>query len=99
MVDTQVTVIALIKAKKGMEERVDEELRRLLAPTRAEEGCLNFDMHQALEDTSRFMFHENWTTESALRAHFETPHIKHWLTQTDELLAEPLDVSIWKRVG
>ena len=99
MAQATVTVIARIKAKPDKIARVKEELAKLLAPTRAEDGCINFDMHQANSDAALFLFHETWTSEASLKRHFETPHIKHWLTLTDELLAEPLDVTLWTKVG
>ena len=94
-----VTVVVHLKAKPGQEERVKQELVKLLEPTRIEKGCINYDMHQGLNDPSLFLFHENWTSEEDLKTHFESPHIKHWLAVADELLAEPLDLKLWKRVG
>ncbi|HYY05950.1 MAG TPA: putative quinol monooxygenase [Candidatus Limnocylindria bacterium] len=99
MAESKVTVIARIRAKADRVQRVEEELRKLLAPTRAENGCINFDMHQGATDPSQFLFHENWTSKAALEAHFETPHIKNWLRQAESLLAEPLEVTLWNRVG
>ena len=51
----KVTVIVRIRARPGMERWVDEELLSLLAPTRAEEGCLNYDMHRAVKDGALFL--------------------------------------------
>ena len=99
MAEGKVTVIARIKAKTGQVQRVKEELLKLLAPTRAENGCMNFDMHQGATDQSQFLFHENWTSKAALEAHFETPHIKNWLRVAEGLLAEPLEVTLWNRVA
>jgi quinol monooxygenase YgiN len=99
MAESNVTVIARIRAKADRVQRVEEELRKLLAPTRAENGCIDFDMHQGATDPSLFLFHENWTSKAALEAHFETPHIKNWLRQAEGLLAEPLEVTLWNRVG
>ena len=99
MAEGKVTVIARIRAKAGRAQRVKEELLKLLAPTRAESGCINFDMHQGTTDPAQFLFHENWTSETALKAHFETPHIENWLEQAEGLLAEPLEVSLWNRVA
>ncbi len=99
MAEGKVTVIARIKAKTGEVQRVKEELLKLLAPTRAENGCMNFDMHQGATDQSQFLFHENWTSKAALEAHFETPHIKNWLRVAEGLLAEPLEVTLWNRVA
>ena len=65
MAEGKVTVIARIKAKTGEVQRVKEELLKLLAPTRAENACINFDMHQGAADHSQFLFHENWTSEAA----------------------------------
>ena len=98
MAESKVTVIARIKAKTGEVQRVKEELLKLLAPTRAENGCINFDMHQGATDQSQFLFHENWTSKATLEAHFETPHIKNWLRVAEGLLAEPLEVTLWNRV-
>lgn len=39
----QLTIIAKLKAKSGAEERLLEERRKLVGPTLAEEGCINYD--------------------------------------------------------
>ena len=62
-------------------------------------AAINFDMHQGTTDPAQFLFLENWTSEAALKAHFETPHIKNWLKQAEGLLAEPLEVTLWNRVA
>lgn len=93
-----VTVVVRIKAKPGIEARVKQELFNLLAPTRAEQGCINFDMHQAPNDASLFLFHENWESEEDLKRHFETPHIKCWIEAAKGLLAEPMELTKWHKV-
>jgi len=82
-----------------MEARVREELHKLLAPTRAETGCLNFDMHQALDNEGDFLFHENWTSKQDLERHFQTEHIRNWLKISEQLCAAPVEVGLWKQVG
>lgn len=93
-----ITVVARIKAKPGEEERVKRELQKLLAPTRTEKGCINFDMHQAVNDRSLFLFYENWESEEDLAKHLESPDIKTWFKLSQELLAEPVEITRWKRV-
>jgi len=97
MATTPLTVIARIQAKPGMEERVKQELLKLLAPTRSEQGCINYDMHQSTTDAARFLFHENWMTEAALDRHLQTPHIQSWIALADALLAEPIEITRWRR--
>ena len=46
----QLTIIAKLKAKSGAEEQLFEECRKLVGPTLAEEGCINYYMHHSVED-------------------------------------------------
>ncbi|MGH7163998.1 MAG: putative quinol monooxygenase [Nitrospiraceae bacterium] len=98
MAINQVTVVVRLKAKAGMEARVRQELLNLLAPTRAERGCINFDMHQDPSDPALFLFHENWVSEDDLKRHFETPHIRRWIEVAKGLLAEPMELTRWHKV-
>jgi quinol monooxygenase YgiN len=95
----QVTVVVRIKAKPGMEARVRQELEALLAPTRVEKGCINYDMHVSPDDTGLFLFHENWTSEADLTTHLEAPHIKRWIEKAGELLAEPMELTRWQKLA
>ena len=95
----QVTVVAKVQAKPGCEQRVHQELVNLLAPTRSEAGCINYDLHQSLDDPAVFLFYENWTTEEDLQRHLSAPHIKAWFALAPTLLAGPVESSRWERVG
>ena len=98
MSETQVTVVAKIKAKEGMQEQVKAELSALLAPTRAEEGCLGYDLHQSADDPASFLFYENWAGPEALGAHAKSAHLLGFRDKAKDLLAAPLEVSLWKIV-
>ncbi len=50
MAENLLTVVAHIQAKPGMEQQMKEDLLSLLAPTRAEAGCVTFNL---LEDPKR----------------------------------------------
>ena len=99
MTDKKLTVVARIKAKPGQEARVRNELALLLGPTRAERGCLNYDMHVSTENPGEFLFYENWSTEPAFRAHINAAHIQNWLKLSDALCAEPVAISLWHHLG
>jgi quinol monooxygenase YgiN len=90
-----VSVIAQIRAKQGSEERLQQELTALVGPSRAEKGCINFDLHRAAEDRGLFFFYENWSSKVDLDKHLEEPHIKVFLSKTDDLLAEPIAATFW----
>lgn len=69
MAAENITVIVRIKARADSKERVRRELQELLAPTRQEQGCINYDMHVAKDDDALFLFHENWDSEGDLNRH------------------------------
>ncbi len=74
-----------LKAKSGVEEQLYEECRKLIAPTLAEEGCINYDMHRSIEDPGTFMFYENWASRPLWEQHMESPHLKSFSNNTEGL--------------
>jgi len=92
----EVTVIAQIKTKEGMEEKVCAELINLVAPTRSEEGCIVYDFYQSADSKSLFMFYECWKSKKDLDEHLQRPHIKAFVERAGKMLAEPMSVSLWK---
>jgi quinol monooxygenase YgiN len=84
------TIVAVFRARAGSEDALRAALRALPGPTREEDGCLNYDLHDSPEEPGLFFFHETWETAEHHRAHLATPHIRHLLTLTPGLLAEPI---------
>ncbi len=71
-----VILIARVKAVKGKEDAVKEALSSLVGPTRKEEGCIHYILHQDVRDKTKFMFYEVWASDDALKQHGQTPHMK-----------------------
>jgi quinol monooxygenase YgiN len=99
MADKKVTVVARIKAKKGMEETVNQELMALVAPTRSEKGCINYDLHRSIDDRSVFMFYENWVSKEDLDKHLAMPYMKSHMEKAREMLAGPAEITLWERIS
>ncbi|AJE03103.1 putative quinol monooxygenase [Geobacter pickeringii] len=98
MADAKVTVIARARAKAGLEEQLRQEITALIAPTRAEPGCINYDLHQSASDPALFMLHENWVSMHALEEHLAMPYLEAFKAKAPDLLAEPLDLSFWTMI-
>jgi quinol monooxygenase YgiN len=86
----RLTIVAVFRARAGSEDALREALSALPGPTRDEIGCLNYDLHDSPEERGLFFFHETWETAEHHRAHLATSHIRHLLTVTPDLLAEPI---------
>ncbi len=72
---SKVKLIAKIKAKSEFIEEIKEGLFGLVAPTRQEAGCIQYDLHQDQNDPSTFIFIEEWESQDHLKAHSAAPHI------------------------
>jgi quinol monooxygenase YgiN len=93
-----VTVIATFQSRPGKEADLRTALHGLLAPTRKEPGCLNYDLHQDPDNPGRFLFHENWTDKVSMDAHLQSPHVKALLPRVDKLCLAFPDIKIWRRI-
>jgi quinol monooxygenase YgiN len=76
------TIVANIHAAPGKEDLVQAELEKLVAPTRAEQGCLQYDLHRDNEDPAHFMFFENWETRELWQAHMNAAHLAAYMEAT-----------------
>ena len=86
----QVTVVAKVVAKKGSVERVRSELLRLIAPTRNEDGCIEYRLHQDHDDPAVFIFYEIWESESSLARHMESDHFNNYVSAISGMLEEKI---------
>ena len=93
-----ITVVAQIKAKPGKEDQVRQELLSLVAPSRKDAGCLNYDLHQGTNDPTLFLFHENWTSKAHLDAHLQKPDLQAALARVGQLVAEPPQITLWEKI-
>jgi quinol monooxygenase YgiN len=75
MSNQQVTIVARVLAKEEKRELVKSELLKLIEPTRAEEGCINYDLHQDDKNPNLFVFHENWASRALLEKHMGSAHL------------------------
>lgn len=71
-----ITVIARIVAKKESLDSVKAQLLALVDPSRNDEGCIEYRLHQSNDDPAVFVFYEQWENEDILAKHMDTAHFK-----------------------
>ena len=91
-------VVARVRAKAGQEARLRHELQGLLSPTRAEAGCLRYDLHESKTEPGWFLLYEIWKSEADLDAHFQTPYLKAFFQMAPELTDGPSEVTKWTKL-
>lgn len=85
---TTVTIIASITAHDDKIALVKAELLKLIDLTRAEEGCLQYDLHQDNKNPAHFAFYENWTSLEMLNKHLASKHLTDFKTAVNGAIAE-----------
>ena len=70
------TLIADLEAHTGRGDEVASAIAatQAVALTRAEPGCLAYDLCRDADAPDRFVAYESWRDMDALRAHLDAPH-------------------------
>lgn len=85
---SKLTIVANIIANPDKIDLVKAELEKLIEITRAEEGCINYDLHQDNENSAHFMFYENWESRALWQTHMGSQHLQDYMAATDGAVAE-----------
>jgi quinol monooxygenase YgiN len=96
---TGLTVLAYVTAKAGHEDEVRSALLDLVAHTRNEEGCINYDLHESQGTPGEFAIYENWKDASCLDAHAKSAHLQDFRRKMAHLLEHPSEITTWRMVS
>lgn len=91
---SEIGIIAVLKAKPGQEAALREALVQLVPPVRREPGCIEYTLHEGLDDPGLFIVYETWADQAAIDRHGQTPHFLAFAARCESLLAEPMDVRL-----
>lgn len=89
----ELIVIARLKARPGMEDSVGERLEQLVAPTRAEAGCLAYVLHRDNDDPAVWILVERWASRADLEAHFRQPYMQQLRASAPQMLEGDVDMT------
>lgn len=99
MAQQLLTVVAEMVAQAGKEAELRAALLALIEPTRKEQGCVQYDLHEATDRPGQFVFYENWTSRQALDVHLATPHLTHLGELLPGLLESTMRVVTYTRIA
>jgi quinol monooxygenase YgiN len=93
-----VHVIARFLARAGKEQALKQVLSALVAPTRRELGCYQYDLLENPNDPRDFCFVERWEHDRAVDQHGESAHVKQALRDVEALVDGPPDIRRYRQV-
>lgn len=98
MNDEEIVLIARLKVKADKVEDARQAALAIVEASRAEEGCLNYDIHQSIEDETVFFWHETWKNKAAIDEHFATPFFGEFFKTVEQVAAEPPQINLTKKI-
>ena len=81
-----VFVLAKLVAKDGKANQLKPLLEALLTPTRQEQGCVQYDLHEDVANPEIFYFYEVWENSDDVKKHGESTHIQSMRHQAADYL-------------
>lgn len=98
MSDEKIVLVARLKVKDDKIEETKKAALAIVADSRAEAGNVNYDIHQAIDDPTVFVWHETWKNKSAIDEHFATDFFKNFFAEVDDFAAEPPQITLTKMI-
>lgn len=84
----KIYLTAIIKIKSEHFNEVKSILDNMVKQTRKETACLQYDLHQGIDDKNVFVFYEIWENQQGLDHHNTQPYIKEFGDIVKEKLQE-----------
>ncbi|RKS87476.1 quinol monooxygenase YgiN [Orbus hercynius] len=85
---SQIHIVAMFTIKPEFNEQFKLEFKQLVAASRQEEGCLQYDLHQDIKDPHTYIFIETWQSKQAIERHNAQSHFKQFAKFTEGKVAK-----------
>jgi quinol monooxygenase YgiN len=73
-----ILVIGTVRVPEDAFETAKDAIEKMVAATRAEDGCIRYAFAQDVLDRGVMHVSEAWRDRDALMAHGRTPHMAEW---------------------
>ena len=93
MTGDPVSVFASFRPRRGSEEALRILLRWMGKHTRAEPGCVRYDLYEERDGGAVHLF-ERYRDQDALEAHRASDHYVEYRRQVADLLEQPIGVVV-----
>jgi quinol monooxygenase YgiN len=91
-----ISIIAKFSVNEGKVEQFLELITPLIEASNKEEGCIEYILHQEIENTNEYCLIEKWKDQAAVDFHNNTPHFKATVPKLMEIAK--VDVKVYRQV-
>ena len=83
-----ITLVATIKAKTEHAEQVKSELLKLAKASQAEQGAIQYNIHQDNANPDNFIAYEVWENNELMQQHGQSEHFQNFVKVTKDMIDE-----------
>ncbi|WP_448651752.1 putative quinol monooxygenase [Pseudomonas fluorescens] len=88
----EVRLVVIINTQPGKGSQQVAAFERLAPHVRAEQGCLQYDLHPVVGNPDSFVLIEKWASKAALEAHHAAAHMLEAAKHNPSFRAGPATV-------
>ena len=81
-----ITLVATIKAKPEHAEDVKSELLKLAKASQAEQGAIQYNIHQDNDNPNDFITYEVWENQELMEQHGQSEHFQNFVKVTKDMI-------------
>ena len=93
------TVVCVLTAKPDKQEDLKKALMNVVTPSRDESTCLEYRLHQDINDPCKFLLFENWTSKADHEKQFEKSYILDLVGVCEQTLAKPYEAHLLSEIA
>ena len=86
-------IAGTVQVKPEARAEAAQAALKMSKASEAEPGCRSYRFYADLEDANTFLIFEQWESEAALLAHFQTPHMAEFNAAIPRFLAAPPSIN------
>jgi quinol monooxygenase YgiN len=91
---SQVRVVVVLQADPGKGAEQVAAFEAVAPLVRAEQGCLQYDLHAVADDPDRFVVLEHWASREALEGHLASAHMAAYAEQVGAFRQQPAEIHV-----
>jgi quinol monooxygenase YgiN len=97
--DGMIVTVTTMQARDGTDGSLRDALAEVTSASRAEPGCVSYEVARNIEDPARFVIVAAWTSPEAVEAHIGFGHAAAFRAATAGVFAEPFSTVVLAPLG
>lgn len=81
-----ITLVANINAKPEHAEHLKSELLKLAKASQAEQGAMQYNIHQDNDNPNNFITYEVWESHELMEQHGQSEHFQNFVKVTKDMI-------------